>query len=80
MFYTLDKDKIESFIKEGFEKKLGKGSVLNVRTSSYPHEYIVKVTLKKEPLDAYEIAHELRQVFIDNDLAVSILTEEAKNN
>ena len=80
MFYTLDKDKIESFIKEGFEKKLGKGSVLNVRTSSYPHEYIVKVTLKKEPLDAYEIARKLRQVFIDNDLTVSILTEEAKNS
>jgi len=33
-----------------------------------------------EPLNAYEIARELRQVFIDNDLAVSILTEEAKNN
>jgi hypothetical protein len=33
MFYTLDKDKIESFIKEEFEKKLGRGSVLNVRTS-----------------------------------------------
>ena len=80
MFYSLDKDKIESFIKDGFEKKLGKGSVLNIRTSSYPHEYMVKVTLKKEPLNAYEIAHELRQVFIDNDLAVSILTEEAKNN
>ena len=74
----IDTDKIESFIREGFESKLGKNAVLNIRISSYPNEYIVTVTLRKETPETLSIAQELRKFFIDNNLAVGIYTKEAK--
>ena len=81
MFHRVEIDtaKIESFIREGFESQLGKESVLNIRISSYPNEYIVSVTLQKETPEALNVAQELRKVFIDNNLAVGIYTKEAKN-
>lgn len=74
----IDKDKIISFIREGFEGKLGKGSVLNIRISSHPNEYIVAVTLRKETPEALSIAQELRKIFINNNLPVAIYTKEAQ--
>ena len=78
MFHRVEIDpvKIESFIREGFESKLGKDSVLNIRISSYPNEYIVSVTLQKETPKALNVAQELRKIFIDNNLAVGIYTKE----
>ena len=80
MFHSveIDTDKIVSFIREGFESKLGKDSVLNIRISSYPDEYIVAVTLQKETSEALSIAQELRKIFIDNNLPVAIYTKEAQ--
>lgn len=80
MFHRIEMDtaKIESFIREGFESKLGKDSVLNIRISSYPNEYIVAVTLQKETPEALSIAQKLRKVFIDNDLPVAIYTKETQ--
>ena len=80
-FYKVevDKEKIESFIREGFERKLGKDNVLNIRLFSYPNEYIAAVTLRKETKEALNIAHELKGCFLDNNLAVGIYTKEATN-
>ena len=80
MFHTVevDKTKIETFVKEGFEDKLGKDSVLNIRVSSYPNEYIVAVTLRKETPEALSIAQKLRKIFIDNNLPVAIYTKEVQ--
>ena len=81
MFHRVEIDtaKIESFIREGFESKLGKDSVLNIRISSYPNEYIASVTLHKETKEALNVAQELRKMFIDNNLAVGIYTKEVTN-
>ncbi len=80
MFHSvkIDTDKIESFIRQGFESKLGKDSVLNIRIFSYPNEFIVAVILRKETQEALSIAQELRKFFIDNNLAVGIITKEAQ--
>jgi len=75
----IDKENIENFIREGFEKKLGKENVLDTRLFSYPNEYIVAVTLRKETKEALHIAHELKEIFLDNNLAVGIYTKETKN-
>ena len=74
----IDKENIENFIKEGFEKKLGKENVLDIRLFSYPNEYIAAVTLRKETKEALNIAHELKGIFLDNNLAVGIYTKEAQ--
>ncbi len=74
----IDTAKIESFIRKGFESKLGKDSVLNIRFSSYPNEYIVAVTLLKETEEALSFAQELRKIFIDNNLPVAIYTKEVQ--
>ncbi len=74
----IDTDKIESFIREGFESKLGKDAVLNIRISSYPNEYIASVTLQKETPEALNIAQKLRKFFIDGNLTIGIYTKEAK--
>jgi len=58
--------------------KLGKGNVLGTQLFSYPNEYIVRVTLRKETPEALDIAHELRGIFLDNNLAVGIVTLEAQ--
>ena len=81
MFHRVEIDtaKIESFIREGFESKLGKDSVLNIRISSYPNEYIASVTLQKETKEALNVAQELRRIFINNNLAVGIYTKEVTN-
>ena len=74
----IDAEKIESFIRDGFERKLGKENVLNIRLSSYPNEYLVAVTLRRETKEAQKIAHELNEIFSDNNLAVGIYTKEAQ--
>jgi hypothetical protein len=74
----IDTEKIESFIREGFERKLGKENVLNIRLSSYPNEYLVAVTLRKETKEALDITHELNEIFSENNLAVGIYTKEAQ--
>jgi hypothetical protein len=75
----IDKENIKSFIREGFERKLGKDNVLDIRLFSYPNEYIAAVTLRKEMKEALNIAHELKGIFLDNNLAVGIYTKEATN-
>ena len=75
----IDKDKIESFIRKGFETELGKDSVLDIKIFSYPNEYIAWVTLQKETSKALNIAHELKGFFLDNNLAVGIVTKDAQN-
>ena len=79
MFHKVEVDtaKIEDFIREGFERKLGKENVLGIRLFSYPNEYIAAVTLRKETKEALNIAHELKGIFLDNNLAVGIYTKEA---
>jgi len=81
MFHKVEVDtaKIEDFIREGFERKLGKENVLDIRLFSYPNEYIAAVTLRKETKEALNIAHELNEIFLDNNLAVGIYTKEATN-
>jgi hypothetical protein len=80
MFHKVEVDtaKIEDFIREGFERKLGKENVLDIRLFSYPNEYIAAVTLRKETKEALNIAHELNGIFLDNNLAVGIYTKEAQ--
>jgi len=45
----------------------------------YENEYIAAVTLRKETKEALDIAHELNEIFSDNNLAVGIYTKEATN-
>jgi len=80
MFHKVEIDtaKIEDFIREGFERELGKDNVLDIRLFSYPNEYIAAVTLRKETKEALNIAHELKGIFLDNNLAVGIYTKEAQ--
>jgi hypothetical protein len=77
MFYKIeiDTEKIKDFIREGFERKLGQESVLDIRISSYPNEYLVAVTLRKETKEALDIVHELNEMFSENNLAVGIYTK-----
>ena len=72
----IDKENIENFIKEGFEEKLGKENVLDIRLFAYPNEYIAAVALRKKTKEALNIAHELKGIFLDNNLAVGIYTKE----
>jgi len=65
-----------AYRKEGFEKKLGKENVLDIRLFAYPNEYIAAVTLRKKTKEALNIAHELKGIFLDNNLAVGIYTKE----
>ena len=65
-----------AYRKEGFEKKLGKENVLDIRFLAYPDEYIAAVTLRKKTKEALNIAHELKGIFLDNNLAVGIYTKE----
>ncbi len=80
MFHTVEVDtaKIEAFVKEGFESKLGKNNVLNTRLFAYPNEYIVAVTVREENAEAQKIAHELQEIMIDNNLPVAVYTTEAQ--
>ena len=80
MFHTVEVDttKIEAFVKEGFESKLGKNNVLNIRLFAYPNEYIVAVTVRKKNADAQKIAHELQEILLDNNLPIAIYTKEAQ--
>ena len=73
----IDNENIESFIREGFERKLGKENVLDIRFLAYPDEYIAAVTLRNKTKEALNIAHELKGIFLDNNLAVGIYTKEA---
>jgi hypothetical protein len=74
----IDTEKIESFIREDFERKLGKENVLDIRLSSYPNEYLVAVTLRKETPKALDIAHELNESFSDNNLPIAVYTREVQ--
>ena len=80
MFHTVEVDtnKIESFVKEGFESKLGKNNVLNIRLFAYPNEFIVAVTVREENAESQKIAHELQEIMLDNNLPVAIYTKEAQ--
>lgn len=75
----IDKENIEDFIRKGFEKKLGKDNVLDIKLFSYPNEYIAAVTIRKETPEALNIAHELKGFFLDKNLAVGIYTKEVQN-
>ena len=79
-FHTVEVDtaKIEAFVKEGFESKLGENNVLNTRLFAYPNEYIVAVTIRKKNAEAQKIAHEVQEIMIDNNLPVAVYTKEAQ--
>ena len=78
MFHKVEIDttKIESFVREGFESKLGKDNVLDIRLFTYPNEYIVAVTVREKSIEAQEIAHELQEIMLDNNIPVAIYTKE----
>jgi len=80
MFHKIEIDtaKIEAFVKESFESKLGKNNVLNIRLFAYPNEFIVAVTVREENAESQKIAHELQEIMIDNNLPVAIYTKEAQ--
>jgi len=77
MFHTveIDKTKIESFVREGFESQLGKDNVLNIQLFTYPNEYIVAVTIREENEESQKIAHELQETMLDNNLPVAVYTK-----
>ena len=81
MFHTAEVDtaKIENFVKEGFESKLGKNNVLNIQFFTYPNEFIVAVTVRKENAESQKIVHELQEILLENNLPVAIYTKEAKD-
>ena len=74
----VDTTKIEAFVKEGFESKLGKDNVLNIRLFAYPNEFIVAVTVREENAEAQKIAHELQEIMLNNNLPVAVYTKEAQ--
>lgn len=80
MFHTVKVDaaKIEAFVKEGFESKLGKDNVLNIRLFAYPNEFIVAVTVREENAESQKISHELQEILLDNNLPVAVYTKEAQ--
>lgn len=80
IFHKIEVDtaKIEDFIREDFERKLGKENVLGIRLFSYPNEYIVAVTLRQKTPEALNIAHELQEIMINNNLPVAVYTKEAQ--
>jgi hypothetical protein len=80
MFHRIeiDKEKIEAFVREGFEKKLGKDNVLETQLFSYPNELIVAVSVRKDTPETSEISHELRESLLNNGLSVMIYAQEAQ--
>jgi len=80
MFHTVEVDtaKIEAFVKEGFESKLGKSNVVNTQLFVYPNEFIVAVTVREKNSEAQKIAHELQEFLLNNNLTVGVYTKEAQ--
>jgi len=76
----IDPVKIESFIRESFESKLGKSNVVNTQLFVYPNEFIVAVTILQKNSEAQKIAHELQEFLLDNNLTVGVYTKEAQVN
>lgn len=75
----VDTDKIKDFVRERFEKELGKDNVLNTQLFSYPNEFTVRVTVRKKTPEVLDISHNLRDFFIENDLHVILSTIEAQD-
>ena len=75
----VDTDKIEAFVKEKFESKLGKDNVLGTQFFSYPNEFAVAVTVRKKTPEVMNISHNLRDFFIENNLHVILYTIEAQD-
>jgi len=80
MFHKVEIDatKIEAFVREGFENKLGKDNVLGTRLFRYPNEFAVVVDVREENADTLEIAHELQGTLVDNNLAVIVYAKEIR--
>jgi hypothetical protein len=74
----IDATKIETFVREGFENKLGKDNVLGTRLFRYPNEFAVVVTVREENADTLEIAHELQEALVNNNLAVIVYAQEIR--
>ncbi len=74
----LDKEKIQAFVREGFEEKLGKDNVLGTQFLSWPNEFAVIVTVRKETAETSEISHRLQKILLDHDLWAIIDVQEAQ--
>ena len=74
----IDKEKIEAFVREGFEKKLGKDNVLGIQLFSYPNELIIAVTVRKKTDETLEISHELKETLINSGLSVGVYARETQ--
>ncbi len=72
----IDATKIEAFVREGFENKLGKDNVLGTRLFKYPNEFAVVVNVREENADTLEIAHELQETLVNNNLSVIVYAQE----
>ena len=80
MFHKMEIDatKIEAFVKKVFENKLGKDNVLGTRLFRYPNEFAVVVNVLEESADTLEIAHELQETLVNNNLSVVVYTQEIR--
>ena len=74
----IDKEKIETFVREGFEEKLGTDNVVGTQLFSYPNELIVAVTVRKKTDETLEISHELQETLINSGLSVAVYAREAQ--
>ena len=75
----LDKEKIQAFVREGFEEKLGKDNVLGTQFLSWPNEFAVIVRVRKKTEETSEISHQLRETLIDHGLSGMIDVREAQS-
>jgi hypothetical protein len=78
-FYKIeiDTEQIETFVREGFEEKLGNGYVLGMRLARYPNnEFFLFVSVRKKTTQTSEIANELRKTLSNSGLSVVIIVQE----
>jgi hypothetical protein len=74
----IDATEIEAFVRKGFENKIGKDNVLGTRLFRYPDEFAVVVNVREENTDTLEIAHELQETLVNNNLAVIVYAKETR--
>ncbi len=74
----LDKEKIQAFVREGFEEKLGKENVLGIQFLSWPNEFAVIVTVRKETAETSEISRQLQETLLDHGFSAIIDVREAQ--
>jgi hypothetical protein len=74
----LDKEKIEAFVREGFEKKIGKDNVLGMQFLSWPNEFAVIVRVRQKTKETSEISNQLQEVLLEHGLSAIIDVREVQ--